>query len=214
MGDDETPLPRRLIFPHNSFFTNSDSESEVHVRSDTGFHPYTAKAAFPSLTVMYREDWQDYHAMEVPFVFERLVIADRSVALKDVKEGQPAYISTMQLEASDHWWEPVRKNLAQYVGENDGRKPIKAFTYLHRQGADGAKLTDRDHNALVKALQNFGSKHGYDVHVVSTETVETDWMSRMSAVVKSSVDGIFSIKRFARLMLLSSRLLLVSTGII
>ncbi|KJA13016.1 hypothetical protein HYPSUDRAFT_152040 [Hypholoma sublateritium FD-334 SS-4] len=188
-GTTSLPLPRRLIFPHNTFFTDPDPNVEAPYRKrqrfDTGFHPYTAKAAFPFLSVMYKQDWEDYHAMTVPFIFERLVIADRSAA---VKAGQPAYASALSLESSTHWWEPVRKNMAQYLGEYEVKKRSKKdITYIHNQGTSGAKLSDEDHNILVKSLQNLAWKEGHEINIISTELTHTNWTTRMTGIVKSSI---------------------------
>ncbi|KAF9482293.1 hypothetical protein BDN70DRAFT_801817 [Pholiota conissans] len=191
-GNTALPPPRRLIFPHSLSFTDEDPPHEQYStrrsRVDTGFHPYTLKAAFPSITMMYREDWEDYHKMEVPYVFERLVVADRTAAAPALENGQPVYAPSMLLGASANWWEPVRKNMAEFFGEYDVKtKAKKVITYLHTQGAQIPKLAEEDHEALVKALQSFGKSKGYEVNIVSTETFETDWPTQMTAIVKSSV---------------------------
>lgn len=156
-------------------------------RADTGFHPYLAKVALPQLTVEYYEDWEDYQKIAIPFVYERLVVADRKAAESAVEEGLPPYTSAFDLDASDHWWEPVRKNLAQFLGEDHVKsKAKKVITYLHSQSEPGAKLSSGDHDALVKALEAMTNSHGYELHVVSTQTAETDWSQRMTAIVKSS----------------------------
>lgn len=140
--------------------------------------------------MMYKEDWEDYHKLGVPFVFERLVVADRSAAATALEKGQPVYAPCMLLETSENWWEPVRKNLAQYLGEYDVKPKAKTvITYLHSQDARSPKLSGDDHEDLVKGLQNFGKKSGYEINVVSTETFETDWPTRMTAITKSSVSG-------------------------
>lgn len=122
--------------------------------------------------------------MAVPFVFERIVIADRSATQGAVKSGEPVYSPAFSLEGdSKYWWEPVRNTLATYFG---GDKPNakKVVTYIHTQAeSQGAKLSDKDHQSISRALDKMGRSYGYEVHVVST----TDWVTRMSAVVKSSV---------------------------
>jgi len=128
--------------------------------------------------------------MEIPFVFERLVIADRSATESAIVAGQPVYSPAFGLEGgSSHWWEPVRINLATYLGEHENKpKAKKVVTYIHTQAdSQGAKLSDRDHESISRALNQMGRKYGYEVHVVSTQTTETDWVTKMTAVVKSSV---------------------------
>jgi len=191
-GRTKLPQPQRLIFPHNRFFTDANPPFDEHWirrrRADTGFHPYLAKAAFPHLAVQFFEDWEDYQKMQVPFVFERVVVADRGIAAKEAKEGEPPYSPTSLLDLSDHWWEPVRKSVAQFLDGYEYRsKAKKVVTYLHSQSEQGGKLSDQDHQALVKALEKLAYKHSYELHIASAETAETEWVERMGAVVKSSV---------------------------
>lgn len=183
--------PRRLLFPHNRFFTDDNPPFDQHwirrARFGTGFHPYLQKAAFPQMTTQFYEDWHDYQEMDNPFVFERLVIADRKVAENVVDDGLPAYSAAFDLDASEHWWEPIRKNLAQFLGQYEVDPKSKAITYLHTQSEPGAKLSQQDHDALIKALEALAHSNGYELNVVSTQTSETDWTQRMTAIIKSSV---------------------------
>ncbi|KAH9478453.1 hypothetical protein JR316_0008908 [Psilocybe cubensis] len=191
-GNTLLPPPRRLMFPHNRFFTDANPDFSQHwlrrVRADTGFHPYLAKVALPQLTVEYYEDWEDYQKIGIPFVYERLVVADRRAAEENVEEGWPAYASAFDLDASEYWWEPVRKNVAQFLGEYDVKPGAKkVITYLHTQSDSGAKLSRANHDALIKALQSMSDRQGYELSVVSTLTSDTDWADRMRAIVKSSI---------------------------
>jgi hypothetical protein len=155
---------------------------------DTGFHPHLLKAAFPHITVMYMEDWEDYHKLQVPFVIERIVIADREAAETAQYLGQPIYGPSFGLKASEFWWEPVRRTLTAYFGEVEEKVGKKVVTYLHRQGEKtGLRLRDEDHMALVTALKSLNRTHGYEVHIVSSVMDETTWSENMNAIVKSSV---------------------------
>lgn len=183
--------PRRLIFPHNRFYTDANPPFDQHWikrrRVDTGFHPYLLKAAFPQLTVMYFEDWEDYEKMEIPFMIERVVIADTRAANSKVHFGEPIFSPPFGLEASEYWFEPVRKTLVEYFDVNEaGKTPV--VTYIHTQGeSDGAKLTTQDHDRLSRALKKMGKDYGYEVHVVSSVTDETDWSKKMRAIIRSTV---------------------------
>lgn len=192
------PPPHRIFFPNIRFFTDANPPFEKHwirrARVDTGFHPYLLKAAFPHLTVLYQEDWEDYHAMAVPFVLERIVVADRAAAAVSVHLGQPVFSPPFELAASGHWWEPVRRTLALYFDVYEAKAAKKVVTYLHRQGEGGGpRVADEDHAALVRALKKAERSYGYEVHIVSELTQETHWSEKMGAVVKSSV----SISRLA-----------------
>lgn len=136
--------------------------------------------------------------MQVPYVFERLVVSDRRVAEKAASDGQPVFAPPFGLPGSEHWWEPVRKNVVQFLGEDEvlsttsKGKTKKVVTYLHTQSeTTGGKLSEEDHAALSESLSYMAKKNGYEYHVVSTQTAETDWTERMMAIVKSSVSYYF-----------------------
>ena len=186
--------PRRLIFPNTPPFTDPKPSGNEHwkrrSRADTGFHPYLAKAAFPQLGIQYFEDWDDYHKMEVPFVFERIVIADRSATEGAIVEGQPIYSPAFGFEGgSSHWWEPVRTTLATHLGQQEIKPNAKkVVTYIHTQAeSQGVNLSDEDHKSISLALDKMARTYGYEVYVVSTQTNQTDWVTKMTAIVKSSV---------------------------
>ncbi|KAG5641730.1 hypothetical protein DXG03_004321 [Asterophora parasitica] len=204
------PPPHRLIFPQVRVFTDPNPLPHFHTirrrRVDTGFHPFLLKAAFPQLTVMYLEDWEDYYKLPVPFLIERIVVADREAAAASIQRGQPEFLPAFDLPGSRHWWEPIRRTLTAYFGEESIKKAKKTVTYIHRQSEHtGMRLRDEDHQALVQALKKLGRRYGYDVHVVSSQFDETGWTERMDAIVKSTVRSSFVQK--LRLVLLSFSLL-------
>lgn len=193
-GNTNLPPPLRLVFPNTHPFTDplppEDEPSKRRSRVDTGFHPYLAKAAFPQLGMQFFIDWDDFHKMEVPFVFERIVIADRSATEGAIVEGQPIYSPAFGLEGgSSHWWEPVRTTLATYLGQHEIKPNAKkVVTYIHTQAeSQGANLSDEDHKSISDALNKMARTYGYEVYVVSTQTNQTDWVTKMTAIVKSSV---------------------------
>ncbi|KAF9450284.1 hypothetical protein P691DRAFT_665614 [Macrolepiota fuliginosa MF-IS2] len=190
--------PHRLIFPHNSVFTDPNPEFEQHTirrrRADTGFNPYLAKAAFPHLTVMYFEDFDDYSKMQVPFVFERLVVADREAASKALESSEPEFITPFdQLEASEFWWEPVRRTMESFLDlseHSSSSATTKVVTYIVTQDNDegrSAKLKEEDHEKLVSALKKMERNTGCEVHIISDDTRRTAWIERMEAIVRSTV---------------------------
>jgi hypothetical protein len=137
---------------------------------------------------MYLEDWEDYHKLELPFVIQRIVVADREAAEPSAQKGQPVFSPPFELPASRHWWEPVRTTLASYFDISNDKSAKKVVTYLHRQGEEtGVKLRDEDHQSLLHALAKMEKNYGYEVHVVSSRTEETEWSEKMGAIVKSTV---------------------------
>ncbi|KAJ7753381.1 hypothetical protein DFH07DRAFT_824297 [Mycena maculata] len=196
MGPEGTTIlapPRRLIFPYYGFFTDRNPEhADVTTRRQrvvNGFHPELVKAAFPFLTVMYYSDWEDYHKMEVPFVIERLVVADRTAAGYGAQPQDPIYAAPFKMVGpSEHWWEPVRRTLATYFEAYGAKAPKNVVTYVHRQShTHGLRLSDGDHTALLAALQKMGKDYGYEVHIVSNIDDETSWTERLGSIVRSTV---------------------------
>jgi hypothetical protein len=191
------PPPRRLIYPNNRFFTDANPPYEEHwiprVRTNTGFHPFLAKALFPDMTILYYEDWEDWQRMEVPVLFERVVVADWVAALDGVHASgnggkMPPHSAAFKLNASAMWWEPVRRSLAEWFGVYEQPTVGKTITYLHRQGRrTGPRLTAETHTRLMQALEALVSEKGYQLQIVSSYDEETNWSSRMEAIVKSQV---------------------------
>ncbi|KAJ6595851.1 hypothetical protein DFH09DRAFT_974054 [Mycena vulgaris] len=191
-GETKLAPPQRLFYPYYGFFTDANPAHDVYTRRQrvaNGIHPELIKAAFPSLTPMYHADWEDYHLMEVPFVIERLVVADRSAAKHGIQEQEPVYAPPFKMEGlSQHWWEPVRRTLATYFDVYGEKAPKNVVTYVHRQSqTHGLRLSEADHLALVGALQKMGRDYGYEVHVVSNIDAETSWTARLGAITRSTV---------------------------
>ncbi|KAJ6588930.1 hypothetical protein B0H19DRAFT_1013958 [Mycena capillaripes] len=192
-GSTKLAPPRRLLYPYYGFFTDANPEhNDVTTRRQrvvNGIHPELVKAAFPFLTVMYYADWEDYHMMEVPFVIERLVVADRTAAHHGTQEHDPIYAPPFKMDrVSEYWWEPIRRSLATYFEVYGENAPKKAVTYVHRQSQpNGLRLSDADHSALVSALQKMERDYGYEVHIVSNIDEEMSWSDRLRAIVRSSV---------------------------
>ncbi|KAL0960064.1 hypothetical protein HGRIS_011712 [Hohenbuehelia grisea] len=196
-GRTTLPAPQRLIFPSIPRYSDPDPPPELYlvprVRSAAGFHPFLAKAAFPTMGVLHKADWEDYHKMESPFVFERLVVADRAAASKSASLGQPVFTPPLELEASPYWWEPIRRTVSAWF--EDLQPPPKRFgrermeiTYLHSQTEPAvARIRKSDHEALVAELKGMAHDLGHEVNIVSALEDETPWMDRMRAITRSTV---------------------------
>lgn len=212
------PPPYRLIFPHFPVFTDPNPHKHFHLlprrRADAGFHPFTLKAAFPSLTVFYQDDWEDFHKIGAPFVLERVVVADREAAAAEAHRKARVgdvpwagvFLEEQQGNQNRHagglgeeWMEPVRKSLVEYFGlAGKGKeKKKKVVTYVHRQNANagGLRLSNADHEALMRELKKLElnqALRGCEVHVVSSSSRPdgvTGWTDRMRAIVQSSVSS-------------------------
>ena len=122
--------------------------------------------------------------MEVPFVLERVVIADRGAASES--GHSPPFSPPFEiLKTSKYWWEPIRRTLTTYLDlpENSGSKK-QVVTYLSSQEGGGLKLKKTDHEALVKELNKMGRGYGFEILVVSGKAT---WEHRMTAIARSTV---------------------------
>ncbi|KAJ3882812.1 hypothetical protein F5051DRAFT_244319 [Lentinula edodes] len=165
-------------------------------RSHTGIHPLLLKIALPHMPgVWYKEDWDDYMGMEVPYVLERVVIGDYGV------QGIETLLQQHSQSGSRDWWEPIRKTVVSFFQEPSEISPDlidnsrkKTLTYVHRPNS----LVVEDHNALVRALMKMGREKGIEVNLVdagasdgmNVEKVNTDdveWGTRMGAITRSDI---------------------------
>jgi hypothetical protein len=140
---------------------------------------------------MYKEDWEDYALMEVPFVFERLVVADFGAAARSANDMPPFTLPLVGLNASKEWWEPIRQNLAKFLrvdhhaqNFNSGQEKTVVTYISHQDATSGSRLRSGDHDALVNALETLHESNDFEVNIVSSEG---PWVERLSAVAQSNV---------------------------
>lgn len=151
--------------------------------------------AFPHLTVMYHQDFEDYAKMEVPFMFERLVVGDRKAAQKVLGEGsnEPVFASAFELGGVDDqvkgdWWEPVRRNVELFLDLDQESLGQKVVTYVMTQDMEGkVRMKQEQHEKLVSALKRMERNIGCEVQVIYEDTGRTPWTERMEAIVRSTV---------------------------
>jgi hypothetical protein len=152
------------------------------------------KAAYPSLVgAQFAEDFNDFARIKVPFIFDRLVIADRSASRRaGLINGVPAWGRPFTaLRAGEDWFESVRRTLVEYFGGEDGVSASEAgahtITYLSRQGGvEGERLRAADHTALLDALQKLARTSGVKIHVMDENA---SWSERMHAIVQSTASS-------------------------
>ncbi len=142
------PAPLRLIFPHVPTFStphippNPNVDVKAHPppreRAYLGIHPLLPKAVLPTVGMWFAEDWDDLADMHLPFLLERVVIADRGAAERGrenwrssqssdnnkrspSEEGEPVWAAPfVGLNAPDGWWGSVRSALLRYLHVSDG----------------------------------------------------------------------------------------------
>jgi hypothetical protein len=169
-----TRSAQRLLLPHITTFTFLPyhlPHTTPRVRTPLPaplHHPFTLKTAFPHVGVEYKEDWDDYCLMELPWVFERLVVVDAGASRR---AGAPTVAEQVFKLESDttmarEWWDPVRTAVLRSLKlpldtPAPGARPV--ITYISRQNAsEGPKLQDADHTELLRALQT----RGWEVDVI------------------------------------------------
>ena len=184
---------------------------------------------------MYFQDLEDYEKMSVPYVLERVVVADRKAAAMSLErngdddddgEVGPEFLTAFELggtreeEGVDEgeWWEPIHRNMLEFLDldqEEKKKKPV--VTYIVSQDMErGPKLKAEDHARLVSLLQKMERKLGCQVNIINEDTRRTSWIERMEAIVRSTVSSAFFLLFSALVMVLAfhNRWLLVFMEII
>jgi hypothetical protein len=222
-------VPRRLMLPHIPTFlpiTAHMPHTTPRVRTPLPLplqHPFLMKAAFPTLGVEYLEDWGDYCDMEMPWVFETLVIADSGAAIRAGKGGPADEANGTIIEATfklalkgtgmgREWWDPIRAALLRRFSlpldtPFDGTRPV--VTYISRQNCSTcAKLRPADHTALIEALR--GGQ--WETIVIDDQEGLSEkpggiwpeegrrWETLMKAVLRSTVRTLVPLSRSPRLI--------------
>jgi hypothetical protein len=186
------------MFPVVPIFSDSapepDNDSIPRIRSNIGIAPETLKAAYPSLVgAQFEEDFEDFISIGMPVLLDRVVVSDRGAAQQNgLSPGMSAWSPPFtSLRASEDWFEPARRPLAQLVlGEYETDSTAtpttgtQAVTYLSRQSSvDSGRLLAADHEALLAGLQNL-AKTGVKVFVIDENA---SWTERMRALAQSTI---------------------------
>ncbi|KAJ7808853.1 hypothetical protein B0H14DRAFT_3090989 [Mycena olivaceomarginata] len=155
-----TTLPQ----PRHMFFNRVDA---FRWRDPTEMNELVLRSSFPEVTMEFRDDWDDRVKMGVPFVFERVVLADRSSAMRayNYQRYQRTAAVPFALPGSVNWWMTIRNN----VVHSTIATPV--ITYISRQEWGRRTLIQRDHEKLVQELYRLRDKHGWEVNIVRMEEV-------------------------------------------
>lgn len=187
-------FPSRIAYPRITYFSDPQplrvegGSDELIPRNRTQFGlPHSLmKSLLPSTGITYHHDWLDFHESEVPYVLERVVVADREAATKASSgEGLPYWSTPFKdLMASKSWWEPVRSGLSRVmrVAENTNEVVV---TYISRQDVEsGPTLKLEDHNVLVKELEELARDTTCTVKIIPHSA---PWQDKVSAILRSTV---------------------------
>ena len=123
--------------------------------------------------------------MGKPFVYERVVVADRAAAmlsesfLRFSRSASPAFT----VPASPSWWSPIRNNVVSFAGVDvtPATNVTPVITYISRQGWGRRMLIPADHEKLVQELYKLRDSHGFEVNVVSPEKMTRVEQLRIAA---------------------------------
>ena len=153
-------------------FTHLDAD---HWRDYASMNPWVLRTAFPSISMEFSDDWKDRAAMGVPFVFDRVVFADRAATMYGANflRTQRTASEPFTLPGSPHWWSTFRNNVIESTGLNAstgaGTRGNPVITYVSRQEWGRRMLIQRDHEKLVEELHKLRDQYGYEVNVVSMD---------------------------------------------
>ncbi|KAF9653488.1 hypothetical protein BDM02DRAFT_3107363 [Thelephora ganbajun] len=187
-------FPSRIAYPRIPYFSNpqplrlEDGTDELtpRTRSQLGLPHSLMKSLLPFAGIMYYHDWLDLHESEIPYILERVVIADYKVATQASSgNGLPYWLAPFKdLATSTNWWEPVRSRLSRVMRVTDNPNEA-AITYISRQDVEsGPTLKSEDHDVLVKELQKLARDTKCTVKIVPHSA---SWQDKLSAILRSTV---------------------------
>lgn len=177
-GRSDLPPPRRMIFTHGD---------AAHWRDYASMNQYVLRSTFPSISMEFSADWSDRAAMQVPFVYDRVVLADRAAAFNGENFGrtQRTAAEPFTLPGSPNWWSTVRENVIDWSGVakevGQGTRGTPVITYVSRQGWGRRMLIQEDHEKLVSELYKLRDQYGYEVNVVSMDKLSRVEQLRLAA---------------------------------
>lgn len=89
-----------------------------HWRDYAGMNQWVAHASFPSLQFEFKDDWNDRSHMGKVWVFDRVVLADRSAAMRawNFARFQRTAAAPFALPGSANWWSPIRNKVVELAG--------------------------------------------------------------------------------------------------
>ncbi|KAG6832018.1 hypothetical protein H0H92_006054 [Tricholoma furcatifolium] len=165
-GTTSLPPIRRMMFNHLDAY---------HWRDYASMNEWVIRSAFPSVVMEFKDDWRDRAEMERPFVFDRVVLADRSASMRShnfARFGRSASAS-FGIPGSAHWWNTLRNNAIQFTGlpidAGAGTTSNPVITYISRQEWGRRMLIQEHHEQLVEELYKLRDKYGFEVNVVAAE---------------------------------------------
>ncbi|KAI0030021.1 hypothetical protein K488DRAFT_55137 [Vararia minispora EC-137] len=176
-GKSALPPPRRMLFTHLD---------AAHWRDYASMNQWVLRTAFPSIVMEFSGDWEDRAQMGVPFVLDRVLLADRAAAINGENFGRTQRTASepFALPGSPNWWSTFRNNIIEFAGlnatEGQSTRSRPVITYISRQGWGRRMLIQADHDRLVEELYKLRDAYDYEVNVVSMDKLSRVEQLRMS----------------------------------
>ncbi|KAF8889235.1 hypothetical protein CPB85DRAFT_1231542, partial [Mucidula mucida] len=177
-GTTSLPPPRRLMF------NRIDAQ---HWRDYASMNQWVIRASFPSLTMEFVDDWRDHIDLDVPFVFERVLLADRSSSMisYNYQRYQRSAAAAFGLPGNAYWWMPIRNNVVKAAGLDadvgGGTTGNPVITYISRQEWGRRMLIPEHHERLVAELFKLRDEFGWEVNVVSMDKLSRKEQIQLAA---------------------------------
>lgn len=157
-----------------------------HWRDYASMNQWVLRTAFSSVGMEFNQDWTDRSSSGVPFVFDRIIIADRSASMIGDNFGRTQRTASepQALPGSPHWWNMYRNNIIETSGlerdEASGTLGKPVITYISRQGWGRRMLIQEDHERLVEELYKLRDMYGWEVNVVLMDKMSRAEQLRLS----------------------------------
>lgn len=156
-------------------------------RDEWSDHPrmniFVTKAAFPSVSIEFKEDWEERTSMDMPYIFERVVLGDRIAAMRS-----PVYAingrmtgAPFKLPGGPHWWATIRNNVVEACGGDPQVETGNVITYVSRQEWGRRMLLPEDHDRLVEELYKLRDQYGYEINIVSMDKMSRREQIRLAS---------------------------------
>ncbi|KAF8630885.1 hypothetical protein AX17_005243 [Amanita inopinata Kibby_2008] len=177
-GNTTLPAARRLLFNHLDAF---------HWRDYSSMNEWVVRSSFPGVTMEFIDDWRDRAEMNTAWVFDRVVVADRSAAMLayNYARYQRTAAVPFALPGAVNWWMAIRDNVVQFTGIDamvgGGTMGMPVITYISRQSWGRRMLVPEHHEKLVKELRKLRETYGWEVNVIEAEKLSRVEQIRLAA---------------------------------
>ncbi|CAK9779740.1 hypothetical protein CC85DRAFT_285205 [Cutaneotrichosporon oleaginosum] len=157
-------LPQRIFFPRCG--------ADPSWRDHRGLNSWLIRTMFPTIIVEDKLTWDDRARGDVAYVFEQVVIVDRSAAHSasgDVARWGRMNANVPQMDAPANFWDPFSTAMARATGDllRVGRFQLPVVVYLDRNSEP--MVSPESSEALIKGLRELTGRA--EVHVARIQSM-------------------------------------------